>query len=161
MKDILFYFLLSTSCLAAVNVPLTVREAIYPGSVQGISRANEPVTVGVPLPDSAGIKNTSALGLTGATAGQFMVEGTWPSGNIKWVKVRAVVPSLGAGGTTTLTLTDSGSGDFGGADLAVDNGATITVTTGAATFIIRKANFNVIDTAQIGGSSLIAPGQSQ
>src|SRR5689334_22902261 len=155
MKDLLFYFLLSTSCLAAVNVPLTIRETIYPGSAQGISRGNEPVTIGVPLPDSAGITSTSALGLTGASAGQFMVEGTWPSGNIKWVKVRAVVPSVSAGGTATLTLTSAGSGNFGGSNLAVDNGSTITVSTGTGIFTIKKANFNIIDQAVVGSSTIV------
>ena len=45
--------------------------------------------MGVPLPDSVGIGGIGVLGLTGANAAQFMVEGRWPSGNIKWVKIRA------------------------------------------------------------------------
>src|SRR4051794_19844161 len=65
---------------AAVNVPLTVKEAVYPGSVAGVVRSNEPLTVGVPLPDSAGVTSITSLGLSGATAGQFMIEGRWPSG---------------------------------------------------------------------------------
>jgi hypothetical protein len=146
---------------AAVNVPLTVREALYTGSVAGIARTDEPVTVGVPLPDSANITSTAVLGLTGATAAQFTVEGTWPSGNIKWVKVRAVVPNLSAGASTILTLHDNGGGDFGGANLATDNGATITVSTGAATFTIVKSNFNVVDKVLIGGTTVVASGKSQ
>jgi len=35
----------------AVNVPLTIQEALYPGSVPGVTRTADPVTVGVPLPD--------------------------------------------------------------------------------------------------------------
>jgi hypothetical protein len=161
MKNTLYYLLISSSCFAAVNVPLTVREALYSGSTAGIARGNEPVTVGVPLPDSAGIRNTSGLALSGATAAQFSVEGTWPSGNIKWLKVRAIVPSLSAGGTVTLTLTDSGSGNFGGSNLATDNGATITVATGAATFTIKKANFNGLDSVTVGSSQIVLAGQSQ
>ena len=34
---------------AAVNVPLTVQEAIYPGSVAGVTRLNQPFCMGVPL----------------------------------------------------------------------------------------------------------------
>jgi hypothetical protein len=79
MKNQLFIIVLSTSCFAAVNVPLTVKEALYPGSMSGVACIDEAVTVGVPIPDSAGI--------------------TWPSGNIKWVKLRAIVPSVGSGGT--------------------------------------------------------------
>ena len=101
------------------------------------------------------------MGLTGATAAQFMVEGRWPSGNIKWVKVRAVVPSVNAGGTATLTMTSSGAGDFGGSKLATDNGSTITVSTGAATFTIKKANFNVVDQVIVGSKTVVAAGGSQ
>jgi hypothetical protein len=129
--------------------------------VSGIARTDEPVTVGVPLPDSAGITSTSVLGLTGATAAQFMVEGKWPSGNIKWVKVRAVVPSLNAGGTATITLTSAGAGNFGGSDMATDNGSTITVSTGIATFTIKKANFNIVDQAVVGSKTVVATGSSQ
>ncbi|HUB79553.1 MAG TPA: hypothetical protein VMB03_12180, partial [Bryobacteraceae bacterium] len=154
---------------AAISVPLTVQEALYPGSMPGVARTNEPVTVGVPLPDSANISSTSVLGLTGASAAQFTVESTWPDGNIKWVKIRAIVPALNAGGTATLTLTDSGSGNFGGSNLATDNGASITVSTNGGTcgsgtaicFTVRKSNFDVIDQMQIGATTVVASGSSQ
>ena len=161
MKNALVCLLLSSSCFAAVTVPLTVREALYAGSTSGVARTNEPLTVGVPLPDSAGITNTNVLGLTGATAAQFTVEGKWPDGNIKWVKVRAIVPSLNAGGTGTVTLTSSGSGNVGGSNLATDNGSTISIATGTATFTIKKANFNVVDQVVIGSTTVIASGKSQ
>jgi hypothetical protein len=157
-KLVLLNLSFALAATAAINVPLTVRETIYPGSTPGISRTNEPVTVGIPLADSAGVSSTSVLGLTGATAAQFMVEGKWPSGNIKWIKVRAIVPSVSGGGTATVTLTDSGTGNFGGSNLATDNGSTITVSTGAGTFTIKKANFNVVDQVVIGSNTLVAGG---
>src|SRR4051794_40577309 len=113
-----FCLLLSTCCFGAISVPLTVQEKLYPGGMAGLARTNEPLTVGVPLPDSAGITSTNVLGLTGATAAQFTVESKWPSGNLKWVKVRAIIPNVKAGGTTSVTLT-TGGGNFGGTDLAV------------------------------------------
>ncbi len=161
MTNRLACLLVASSCLAAVNVPLTIREALYPGSTSGIARTNEPLTVGVPLPDSAGITSTSVLGLMGAAAAQFSVEGKWPDGHIKWVKVRAIVPSIAAGKTATVTLTDSGSGNFGGSDLAADTGSTITVSTGTATFTIRKAHFNGVDQVVIGSATIVASGVSQ
>jgi hypothetical protein len=166
MKRTLFCLLVSTSCFAAVNVPLTVQETLYTGSMAGLPRSNEPVTVGVPLPDSAGITSTNVLGLTGATAAQFTVESRWPDGNIKWVKVRAIVPSVSAGGTATITLTDSGSGDFGGAGLATDsnpgspNSGTITIATGSSTFTVKKANFNVVDQVLVGAATVVTSGAS-
>ncbi len=66
-----------TGAQAAVNVKLTVQEALYPGSVAGVTRTGDPVTVGIPLPDDSvnGVTDVSKLTLTGATVGQFRVLG--------------------------------------------------------------------------------------
>src|SRR5689334_16696816 len=121
---------------AALNVPLTVQETLYSGGSPGVTRSNEPFCMGVPLADSANISSTSVLTLLGASAGQFRVLGTWPSGHYKWVEVCGILPSMSAGATASVTLTDGGAGNFGGANLATDNGATIAVTTGPATFTL-------------------------
>jgi len=162
MKNTLICLVLSSSCFAQLNVPLTVQEALIPGTngFSGLARTNDPLTVGVPLPDSAGITSTSVLGLTGASAGQFTPEARWPDGNIKWLKIRAIIPSVSAGGTATITLTSTGAGNFGGSNLATDNGSTITVATGTATFTIKKANFNVIDQAVVGPTTVVSSGSS-
>lgn len=149
--------------LAAVNVPLTVQEAIYPGSIAGVNRTGDPVSAGVPLPDdpATGLSDVNQLTLTGAGAGQFRVLGRWPSGRIKWVLVDTQA-SLSAGQTNTaITLTSGGSGNFGGPNLATDNGATIAVSTGDGVFTVKKANFNVIDQAVVGGKTLVSSGSSQ
>jgi hypothetical protein len=145
--------------MAALNVPLTVQEALYPGGSTGIARTNEPFCMGVPVADAAAVTGTSSLGLTGAAAAQFRILGKWPSGNAKWIKVCGIVPSLAAGRTTTVTLTDSGGGNSGGPNLAADPGgaAPITVNTGAAIFAIKKANFNVIDSVVMGSTTVVAP----
>jgi len=63
-------------------------------------------------------------------------------------------------------LTNSGSGNFGGTNLATDsnpgnaNNGTITIATGAATFTIKKANFNGLDTVSVGSVGLVATGSS-
>lgn len=139
-----------------LSVSLTIQEALFPGGSTGIARTNEPFTLGVPIEDSTGIENTNTLGLTGATAGQFRILNTWPSGNAKWIQVSGVLASLSAGASATVTLTNSGSGDFGGSDLATDGGSTITVATGTSTFVIRKANYNVINTAAVGATAILA-----
>jgi hypothetical protein len=153
--------LFTLPCFAILNAPLTIQEALYPGSVAGVARTNEPFCMGVPVADSATITSTGVLTLSGATAGQFRILGKWPSGNAKWIKVCGILPSLGAGSTAAVTLTDGGSGNFGGSDLATDNGSTITVNTGAATFSIKKANFNVIDSVVIGGTTVVASSTTQ
>jgi hypothetical protein len=151
-----------------ISVNLTVQEAIYSGGSSGVARTDEVVTVGVPLPDDAttGTTTTSQLTVSGASAGQFRALGHWPSGRIKWVLVDAVLSSLSAGATSTaLTLTSSGGGgNFGGSDLATDNGSTITVATGTGgcTFTIKEANFNGFDivTCGTGPTTVVATGTS-
>jgi hypothetical protein len=142
----------------SVNVPLTIQEAIYSG-VSGISRTQDPVTVGIPLPDSANINSTSQLGLSGSLVGQFRALGRWPSGNIKWLQVDTQT-DLSAGGQNTNIVLTQGTGNFGGNNLATDNGANITVNTGTATFTIKKTNFNLIDQAVVNGQTLVASGSS-
>ena len=132
-------------------------EQIYipPGSVAGVTRSADVVSVGIPLPDDAnnGVTDVNQLGLSWATAGQFRVFGRSPSGRIKWVLVDTQA-KITAGQSNR-------SGNFGGPDLAVDNGTTVTVATGAATFTIRKANFDVIDQAGVGTTTVVASGTSQ
>ena len=139
---------------------LTVQEALYSGGSAGVARTSEPFTAGVPIADAANITSTAGLGLGGATAGQFKILGTWPDGKAKWIKVAGIVPALTAGGTAMATLTCNGAGNFGGPNLATDNGSTITVNTGDAVFTVKKANFNVIDSAVLGGTSVVASSTS-
>jgi hypothetical protein len=98
VRNIFLYGLLGLPMWGAINVPLTIQEAVYPGSIAGVSRAADPVTVGIPLPDdtSTGATDVSQLGLSGASVGQFRVLGRWPSGRIKWVLVDTQA-SLAAG----------------------------------------------------------------
>lgn len=145
----------------SIHVPLTIQEALYPGSVAGVTRTAEPVSVGIPLPDSptGGATDVSQLGLSGSSIGQFRVLGRWPSGRIQWVLVDTQV-NLSAGRTNTSVALTNGSGTFGGANLATDQGGTITVSTGTATFTIRKARFNVLDQVIVGGKTLVSSGAS-
>jgi hypothetical protein len=143
---------------SGLPVALTIQESIY-GDISGINRSGDPVTLGVPISDSSQINNISQLGIAGASVGQFRVLGQWPSGNIKWLLVdtQADVP---AGGQNTAISLTTGTGSFGGATLATDNGSTITVNTGTATFTIKKANFDLIDQAVVNGKSLLTSGSS-
>jgi hypothetical protein len=96
-----------------LSVPLTVQEALYPGSMAGIARTDEPFCMGVPVADSAAITSTTGLALTGA-------------------------------------------GTPAEADIATDNGSTITVDTGAAVFTIKEANYNVLDSVVVDGTTVVA-----
>ncbi len=141
---------------AALPVPLTAQEALIPG-VSGSARASSPVTVGIPLEASAGITSVSQLGLSGATAGQFRELARWPGGAIKWVLVDYQADVLPGGTSSGVALT-TGSGNFGGGSIASDQGASIVVSTGAATFTIGKSPFRVFDQVQVGGTTLVSAG---
>ena len=65
-----------------------------------------------------------------------------------------------AGGQNANIVLTTGSGNFGGSDLATDNGSTISINTGTASFTIRKANFDLVDRAVVNGRTLVAPGTS-
>jgi hypothetical protein len=147
-----------TSITAHVFTNLTVQEAIY-GGIQGFHRQQEPVSVGLPLADSAGIKEVSQLGLAGAKAAQFRVLGRWPSGNIEWVLVDTLADVDAGKANKSISLT-SGNGNFGGPDIARDDGVRITIFTGVVRFGIRKKNFNLFDEVIVGDRTLIKAGQS-
>jgi hypothetical protein len=163
MKKLLILLSMILPGLAAVNVPLTIQEALYPGSMPGVDRSADPLTVGVPLPDSVttGITDVSQLTLSGASVGQFRVLGRWPSGRIKWVLVDTLAKIIAGQPNTSISLVSGGAGNFGGSNLATDNGSTITVNTGSATFRVKKANFNVVDQVLVGGTTVIGTGSSQ
>jgi hypothetical protein len=145
----------STLSSAGLPVNLTVQESIYPG-ITGFFRQQEPVSVGIPLADSAGVRETLELGLDHASAGQFRVLGRWPSGNIKWVLVDTLV-DLAAGKANSSISLKRGSGNFGGPDLATEDGSKITISTGTAKFVVLKKNFDLIDEASANGRALIKP----
>jgi len=142
--------------LHAVSVSLTVQSASFPGSVDPatLSWSQDPLTMGIPFADHQ-VTDASQLGVSGAGAYQFRVLGRWPSGSVKWALMDAIVDGPGSISVT------GGPGSSGGASLATDNGGTITINTGAATFTIKKANFNGIDSVVMGGQTLVASSNAQ
>ncbi|HST76849.1 MAG TPA: hypothetical protein VLN58_00010, partial [Verrucomicrobiae bacterium] len=162
--------LLSSFAAAQVSVPLTIQEMKYP-AITGVARTSEPVSAGIPLAKGAvpcanaspaSCTGMSSLGLTGATMGQFRCLAEWEDQSCKWVLVDTQATVAAGAANTGITLTNAGTGNFGGANLATDNttAGTITVDTGAAQFTIRKANFNGLDTVVVGGVTVVASGTS-
>jgi hypothetical protein len=150
----------------ALDIPVVIQEALpddvrQPGFqlITGLARATEPVTFGLPLPDSANIAQTSQLGLAGTGVGQFRVLSRWPSGNIQWLLVDTQADVAANARNDALRLV-SGAGNFGGVLLATDLGSEIRVDTGTAQFHVRKAGFNLLDRANIGGTEILQAGAS-
>lgn len=138
------------------DVSIKIQE-LLPQGITGIDRVNEAAAFGVPLKDSDGIKNINQLGLSGVWDYQFRELNRYPSGNIQWVLIDTIA-SVQAGQNKLIKLT-RGSGNSSGnsfpIDLASDNGDTITVDTGSARFVIRKANYNVFNSVITKGISFL------
>ncbi len=144
-----------------VSVPVTVQEAIYTGSTAGVTRTNEVATFSVPFADADAIPSSANTLTVNAAAGQFRCIAQWPSTNCKWAQVDTIV-SFAAGASAALTVTNGSTGNFGGSNICTDpGGATaITCATGTATFTVKKANFNGLDTALVGATSIVATSNS-
>ncbi len=99
--------LAATDRPSALHIPLEIREALTDDPAQadfqllsGQARQQEPLTVGLPLPEDSGINDISQLSLQGAAAGQFRALKHWPNGNIHWVLVDTLA-DVAAGGANT------------------------------------------------------------
>src|SRR5215469_13595772 len=166
MKKFLPLVLLVTiPCLAQFPIPLSTQEALLPG-VNGVARTQEPVSVGIPLPDSAAITSTQQLGCSGSTACQFRWLASWPDGHWKWVQFD-YLDSVNAGGIDTSVSAATGPGPSVnnlGADSnsSSSNSGVITVNTGAkgCTFVIQKSGFDVLHSAVCAGKVLINGGSA-
>src|SRR5271166_2851382 len=147
---------------AQLPATLTVQETLYPGApTAGEDRVQEPVTVGLPVADADGISDISQLGLQGASVGQFRVLGRWPSGNIQWVLVDTQADLAAGRNNGSISVTMDGTGNFGGPDLASEDGNTVKVDVGSAVFTVRKTNFDLFDQVVVGGKTLLSSGASE
>jgi len=134
----------------ALRVPITVQELV-PAGVPGRARTAEAISAGVPLNVEDGITDVGQLGFVGAPAAQFRIlQRDRETQKATWVLVDFVASVPGNG----YALVD-GTGNFGGAALAVDQGTRIVVSTGVANFEIRKSGFNVLDRVLLGADELV------
>jgi hypothetical protein len=142
-----------------VAIDVTVHEALRVGS-KGAGRKAGPVRLGLPFADemAVGEKNgRPRLAVEGADAWQARTLARWPSGNVRWALLdfRADCQAGKAAGGFRVV---PGEGAGGGANLATDDGATITVDTGALKAVIRKKGFNLFEEVTVGGTRLVGPG---
>lgn len=143
----------STSAQAALNLPLTITD------YTGMSRINEPVTSGVPLPESANITSINQLQLTDAQGNdvpaQFTVLSRWkgtPSDTtkpIKWVLID-LQANVSASGSALYYLKDGGVGNASDTNFTISQDSNkIIISTGKAKFQVNKNYFNLFDYAWI------------
>ena len=146
-----------------LSVPLTVQE------FSGVSRVNEPVRSGVPLPRYAEIFSPTSLRLLRAgvpVPARFTVLGRWASGPadtnapIRWVLVdfNADVPALG---TNVWTLTEGGPGPALPAVGVTESATNVVITTGPARFEISKTRGSLLEAAwlDLNGDTVFSAGE--
>lgn len=143
--------------------PLSVKLTITEPS--GVSRTQEPVSTGIPLPIASNILDTNILrvvkadGITGVPA-QFTVLARWDglitdvTKPIKWVLVDFQADAA-ANGTSIYYLKDGGTGNAQtGISVTTDTNL-ITVVTGAGTFTINRTAFKLFSTVDLGSGLLV------
>ncbi len=141
-----------------LEVPITVHEAIRRGA-EGIERRSEPVTVGIPFPDSLALKEIDgrpALEVVGAGEYQFRTLARWPSGNVRWALAdfQADCP---AGQMVTPVKVVAGPGVSKGKNLAQELPARIEINTGPMQVTIARSTFRLFDIVVVAGKHLVKP----
>jgi hypothetical protein len=142
-------FLMAGSANATIDIPLSVTD------YSGTDRNSEPVTTGVPLPESANILTIRQLQLKDDRGvnvpAQFVVLARWRgiptdiTKPIKWVLLDFQATVL-ANRTGTYHLTDGGIGNASSTKMAIiEDSSKIAVSTGKARFQISKKYFNFFD----------------
>ncbi|MCJ7745931.1 MAG: hypothetical protein MUP40_06565, partial [Actinobacteria bacterium] len=148
---------------AALSMELTVKER------SGAARHSEPVTSGVPLAQSPGIKSTDGFAVTDsagrAVPAQFQVTSRWggsPENRelpVRWLLVDFQA-DVAANGTATYYLSQGGPGNPVPDVLNVtrNDGDYLEVSTGPARFSFSKHRFKIFDSVFVGDSQVVSPG---
>jgi len=123
-----------------LRVPLTVREWA------GTSRANEPVTAGVPFRPGV-VRDLFRLALLdergNRVPAQFAALAKWPDGSVRWL-LCDFQTSVEPKGTAVYTLTEA-EGPAPSTSLRLESsGEQYTVTTGPLRFTVRKGDFDLL-----------------
>lgn len=168
MKKLIFIAVLlfigvSGSYSAQVSIIIQERD--------GIARAGEPVTLGVPFAEGE-LKTGDPVRIVNPSGNtvdaQFKTMALWGDGSIKWLKCDFQADAA-ANSTVTYTLkTDTSTTPS--TELTVSqNNSSITVTTGPLRFTVSKTAFNLLDQAWLdldgnrqyaAGEKIISAGQS-
>jgi len=154
-----FTFLFGAATDSFAFVRLSVQNAT------GHQRVDEPLTSGVPLPESMGIASVGDLVVTDEAGtpipAQFTVLSRWngtPSDDakpIKWVLVnfQADAPRNGSGTYYLKERSEAGAPPSNAGMSVIETGDGFTVDTGKAKYAISKRHFNVFDHVWIDGNN--------
>ncbi len=99
-------------------------------------RLAEPVSIGVPIPRSVGLRTLDRVVVVGTEVSQVRILGTWPDGSIRWIQVDARIDLPAGGFHAGLYVTEGKPKKVG--KLASDEGQSILINTGSTLFRIPK-----------------------
>lgn len=138
---------------APLNVPIVVHE-LRPTSELGFDRIEEPVTVGIPLPEDAAVHDVSELVLLGADRYQFRPLGFWESGAIKWVLVDflATVP---AGETLDGMFVTRAEEETSPEPIGLELADSIVIDTGAMRMVLAREGTSLVREVSVDGRSIV------
>lgn len=153
---------------AAYPPPLPTALVMTVGETAGIARSGEVVRSGVPLPRSLNVRSTTALTVVDAggtpVPAQFEVLARWdagrtdPSRPIQWLLV-TFPATVGANGAATYRLvTDGSAGPNPAPPVALtltQVGNRVTVSTGAAVFVLGGSSETLFDEIRLGSGTRV------
>ncbi len=122
----------------------------------GLERPHAYVSVGIPLPLTSESKDTQNLVLVGAEATQFRALNHWPSGDIRWLKIDAIIPVKPDAPTVGLQLT-TGQGSPAQDAVATETETHWLLRSGAPIFHIPKGGHTVFEFIQGSGDTAPIP----
>ena len=151
MKNLLLtalFLFVTQQTVLGIAIPLTVKN-----NINTISRVEVPVQMGIPFPKGKlAPEDVAKLTVSDSITGNAIPAGVaatvlWHDGSVRWI--RLLFPATIVGTTkSTYILSDANMNPDGGIQ-ATESGNTVTVVTGPLKFIVKGANFNLIDEAWV------------
>jgi len=119
----------------------------------GVARSAEPVTVGVPLPREAQVRDLGNLVVVGSETTQLRPLAHWPDGSVRWLLLDLQV-DLEAGEPNGSFYLTTGSGNVAAPDLAVpDADGGVGLDTGRLRArVVPDAGGTLVDELELDGS---------
>ena len=135
------FLTLAWANFTSADIPIIVEERA------GISRSNEPVTLGIPfakgdLMPTIPVRVLDPGGFP--VDAQFKTMAVWDDGSVKWLKIDFQV-SVVANGNSQYILESNVSHSSTTELVATESSSEISVTTGPLRFVVSKTNFNLFD----------------
>lgn len=134
-------------------IPLSVQELLPRGN-GGCDRIDEPVSIGVPIPDDAAIADVAELRVVGVDHYQLRPLGYWESGHLKWVLVDFLATVRAGASLDGIFVTRTDEPTPAGR-LATEVDDRILLDTGAMRMLLARDGTGFIRQVEVGGKKIV------